>query len=82
MVDGQTVEVKIELIAKDISYIRDEVKEIKADVKSLTGIYITKDEFKSFIDGEFATVKRVVYGAIGIIITAFILAVANFFINK
>lgn len=82
MADGQTIETKVELMAKDITYLRDDVKEIKSDVKALAGIYMTREEFKAFVDADFANIKRIVYGTAALFLTAFALAIANFFLHQ
>lgn len=54
---------KLDVIANDISYLKDDVREIKAQISSN---YVTKDQFEP--------VRRLVYGVVGIILTAVIVA--------
>lgn len=49
---------KIALMAQDISYIKDAVRDIKTEVESK---YVTSDQFEP--------VKRIVYGLVAIILT-------------
>lgn len=55
---------KLDVIANDISYLKDDVREIKTQI---TSNYVTKDQFEP--------VRRLVYGTVGIILTAVIVAV-------
>ncbi len=52
-------------MARDISIISNDIKDIK-------GQYVTKDEFN--------TVKIIVYGFVGLVLVAFIVALVSFFI--
>lgn len=61
----------LEGIAKDISYIQRDVKDIKDTLKA---DYITRDEFEP--------IKRVVYGMVATILFAFIGAVIALVIRK
>jgi hypothetical protein len=49
----------LRIISNDLSYIRDDVKEIKANLSSG---YVTKDQFEP--------VKKIVYGLVGLILVA------------
>lgn len=52
-----------DVIKNDIGYIKDDIKEIKSQINSN---YVTKDQFEP--------VRRLVYGMVGIILTAVIVA--------
>lgn len=54
---------KLDVIANDISYLKDDVREIKTQI---TSNYVTKDQFEP--------VRRLVYGVVGIILTAVVVA--------
>lgn len=54
----------LDVIQNDISYIKQDIKDIKDSVVSS---YVTKDQFEP--------VKRVVYGLVGLILTAVMVAV-------
>lgn len=60
-----------ELLQKDISYIRDDVKEIK---DNLAAGYVTKLEFDP--------IKKLVYGLVSIVLTAVVVAVVSLVIAK
>lgn len=53
----------LDVIKNDIGYIKDDIKEIKSQINSN---YVTKDQFEP--------VRRLVYGMVGIILTAVIVA--------
>ena len=72
---------RIALISKDISYIQKDVAEIKISMKELVGTYVTSAQFDEFKKTEFGNMKKIVFGAVGLILTAFALAVINFFLN-
>lgn len=59
----QNINGKIDLLAQDVSYIKDDVKDIKFQISSN---YVTKDQFDP--------VRRLVYGTAGIVLTAFMVA--------
>ena len=61
----------IEVISNDITYIRDDVKEIKDNLRSS---YVSKDEFDP--------VKKIVYGLVGLILVAVMGAVLGLVIIK
>lgn len=61
----------LETIANDITYIKDDVKEIKDTLK---GSYVTKDEFEP--------VKRIVYGLVGLILVSVVGAVMGLVITR
>ena len=61
----------IEVISNDITYIRDDVKEIKDNLRSS---YVSKDEFDP--------VKKIVYGLVGLILVAVMVAVLGLVIIK
>lgn len=42
-------EIKVELIGKDIGYIQKDIAEIKASVKELAGVYVTKVQFEDSV---------------------------------
>lgn len=62
---------KLDVIANDISYLKDDVREIKTQI---TSNYVTKDQFEP--------VRRLVYGTVGIILTAVIVAVVALVIGN
>lgn len=64
-------ETKLAVIANDVSYIKEEVKEIN---KKLCGEYVSKIEFEP--------VKRIVYGMVALILTAVIGALIGLVILK
>ena len=66
----QTDDTKIAVISKDIEYIKSDVKEIKEGIKNLSGVFVSQQEFKDFKNGDFANIKRIVYGGGGLILTA------------
>ena len=56
-----TLNTSTELIAKDIAYIQKDIGEIKASVKDLTGVYITKIQFddqQKVIDARVQALER------------------------
>ena len=55
----QTNETKFAIIAKDLEYIKVDIGEIKADIQ---GHFVTKEEYEP--------VKRIVYGLVGLVLTA------------
>ena len=61
----------IEVISNDITYIRDDVKEIKDNLRSS---YVSKDEFDP--------VKKIVYGLVGLILVSVMGAVLGLVIIK
>lgn len=73
---------RIALMAKDISYIQRDMSEIKITLKEITGVYITRAEFEEFKRTDFGNVKKIAFGTISLILTAFALGVVNFFIKK
>jgi len=64
-------EVQLAEMAKDISYIRGEVTEIK---QKLEDDYVTK--------AEFDPIKKIVYGVVGIILTGVIVALLGLVVIK
>lgn len=71
-----------ETLAVDIKYIKDDVAEIKTDLKDLSekvdkneekarNTYLTKETFEA----EFKPVRNVIYGLVGAILLAVIAAV-------
>lgn len=72
---------KIALINNNIGYIQRDITEIKTDIKGLAGNYLTKKEFEDFLSQDYANIKRLVYGAAGVILLAFLGAVASLIIK-
>jgi len=64
-------EVQLAEMAKDVSYIRGEVTEIK---QKLEDDYVTK--------AEFDPIKKIVYGVVGIILTGVIVALLGLVVIK
>lgn len=56
---GQPEEIQIAVIARDIEYIKDNVKNINA---KLEGDYVTREEFDP--------IKKIVYGLVGLILVS------------
>lgn len=63
--------VNLALIEQDLKYIKDSVKEIK---NSLDKNYVTIDQF--------APVKSIVYGMVGLILTSIVVAMLTLIIRK
>lgn len=59
------------LIKQDITYIKDNVRDIKV---KLEGQYVTREQFDP--------IKRIVYGMVGLVLTAVAVGVLNLVINK
>jgi len=80
---GKVAEVStaVGLIGKDISYIQKDISEMKVDIKAMTGNFVSRTEWEDFKRGDYATTKRLVYGSITSIITAFVGA-AFFFLTQ
>lgn len=74
-------EKNIALIGKDIQYIQRDISEIKVSMKELAGTYVTNKAFLDFVNNDFANVKKLVYGAVGLLLMAFGLAAVNFFLS-
>lgn len=72
----------IALINNNIQYIQRDVADIKTTMKELSGTYVTTKTFNDFLLGDYANMKRIVYGAVGLILVGFFGAVINFFIAK
>lgn len=68
---------KIALINNNIDYIKQDITEIKEDIKTLAGSYLTRAEFKDFLAQDYSNVKRLVYGVVGSILLAFMGALAT-----
>lgn len=64
-------ETSLALIKQDITYIKDNVKDIKTKLESE---YVTKDQFEP--------IKRIVYGVVALMGTAVIIGILNLVINK
>lgn len=77
----ETEETKIALINNNISYIQKDIAMINSTLKELTGVYLGRQEFMDFKNSDFATIKRLVYGAVGVILLGFIGALVSFFVN-
>lgn len=60
-----------QVIANDIGYIKDDVKEIKA---TLSHQYVSKDEFEP--------IKRIVYGVVGLILVAVVGALVSLVVTQ
>lgn len=78
----QTDETKIAVISKDIEYIKKDVGEIKDGIKNLSGYFVSKQEFNDFVKGEFATVKKIVYGFVSMILVAVVGAILALVLNQ
>jgi ABC-type phosphate transport system permease subunit len=61
----------LRIMANDINYIRQSVDEVKAN---LQGNYVTKDQFDP--------VKKLVYGLVGLILTAVVVGVLSLVISN
>lgn len=61
----------LDVIANDISYIKQDIKEIKDSVVST---YVTKDQFEP--------IQRLVYGVVGLILFAVVGAVVSLVVNR
>ena len=66
-----TKKLSLDVIYNDIAYIKDDVREIK---EKMSADYITREEFEP--------IKKLVYGTIGLVLTAVAIAVINLVINK
>jgi hypothetical protein len=66
-----TKKLSLDVIYNDIAYIKDDVREIK---EKMNADYITREEFEP--------IKKLVYGTIGLVLTAVAIAVINLVINK
>ena len=75
---GNDNAVEITSITKDIGFIREEMVEIKSNIKEIKDNikvgYVTKDEF--------APIKNVVYGLVGLILTAVVVALISLVVRK
>ena len=61
----------LEVMANDLSYIREDVTEIKSQLR---GSYVSKDEFEP--------IKKIVYGLVGLILVAVVGALMGLVIVK
>lgn len=66
MTPGNNNRTNLDVIQNDISYIKQDIKEIK---DSVVTSYVTKDQFEP--------IKRVVYGLVGLILTSVVIAVVT-----
>lgn len=73
---------KIAIINTTLQYIQRDITEIKDDIKGISNQFVARTEFEDFKRGEFANIKKIVYGAVGAILVAFMLAATSFFIKK
>lgn len=73
---------KIALIGRDITYIVKDIAEIKAEIKAGNANALPRMEFETFKSTDFANIKRLVYGAVGLLLTVFGVAIVNFFLKK
>lgn len=64
----------LKVLANDISYIKKDISEIKDSIKDLSDKYVTKEEF--------APIKNIVYGMVGLILTAALVAMMKFIFIK
>ena len=71
MIIMSTKKLSLDVIYNDIAYIKDDVREIK---EKMNADYITREEFEP--------IKKLVYGTIGLVLTAVAIAVINLVINK
>lgn len=67
----QTLETKLDIIANDIKYIQQDMQEIK---QQIAANYVTKDQFEP--------VRKLVYGVVGILLTAMVVAMINLVLTK
>lgn len=81
-IDPKEDSMQIALISKDISYIQKDISTINTTLRELAGVYVTQREFMDFKSSDFANIKRVVYGAVGFILLAFLGTVVTFFITN
>lgn len=79
IVNDQT---QIAVMGEKINTIQRDIQEIKGDIKSQGTAYVSRQEFETFKAGDFANIKRLVYGAVGLLATAFLLGIINFFLRK
>jgi len=64
----------IAVMANNIEYIKQDITEIKDAMRGLTVTYVSKEEFEP--------IKRLVYGLIGIVLTAITIAGLNFILKN
>ena len=70
-ITNQYLSKQVAVIANDISYIKDEVKEIKEIVQEQ---YVTKSEFDP--------IKKIVYGLVTLVLTAVVIAIMSLVLRK
>lgn len=73
---------KIALIGNNIEYIQRDIQEIKTSIKEISGVYVTKQEFLDFKNSDFATVRKLVYGAVALILSAVVGGIMVLVIQK
>lgn len=73
MATRESQSVKIALIQKDVSYMKEKFDEVKEQISGMDGKlnshYITKEEFEP--------VKKIVYGLVGVILLAVVGAIVS-----
>ena len=77
-----TTDASIAVINANIAYIQRDISEIKTTAKNIEDNNLSRQEFIEFKSGDYATTKKLVYGAISIIITAAISIVIYFVTHK
>lgn len=66
---------KIALIGKDIAYIQKDILEIKTDIRTMGGQFVPRSEFEEFKKTDFGNVKKLIYGLVGLTLTAVVGAI-------
>lgn len=74
----QEKNIDLALLFKDIDYIKRDIHEMKTDLKSVSGLYVTRKEFEL----EIKPLKRIVYGLISIILSSVVLAIISLVLTK
>lgn len=84
----------IAVMGNDIANIKGNISEIKADIKEIKGIYVPTTayiadqiEIKTALTNkvntsDFDPIKRIVYGLVGIILTAFALGIVQLILKR
>lgn len=67
-----------ELLEQAIKYVRDDISEIKSDIKDVVG-KVEKDFIKKV---EFDPVRKIVYGMVGVILVAVVSAIIGLVLMK
>lgn len=70
--ETQSEETKMALIQSDVAYIKATLGKIERALEMIMGNYLSKVEFDLFKNGEWWTVKMLVYGTVGTVLAAVI----------